>query len=340
MKGNVFSQWLKEFCALVFTQTVQAFILAIILTLVVMSLVSQNSSGYTNVTSNQAAGVLAIIALTSISKMESLIKKLFGLESSITDASMKGGKGGVLGSIAAMKMAKKVLDNGPKVATGIKNFRSANKQLKMADLDRANKEVKLRRRFVENYGTSALEGNNAQLTSGTESGGVAVASGNTSSINTSTLTANNPISNTNSSTSPTNKSISAKDRHKFEDDLEKIGKDYKDELEKIKKQRRDSIRSIASGLTESVGSVYGGITGALVGVATDDDILKNAGIGMGVGDTIGKKMIDIPGDAYEARIETKKLKQKYSSYKSNLKQANQELERLNEQMRSFNAGDI
>ena len=61
MKGNVFQQWLKEFFALVFAQTFQAFILAIILILVA-TCIEASMKGNDTVSGTEAAGFLAIIA--------------------------------------------------------------------------------------------------------------------------------------------------------------------------------------------------------------------------------------------------------------------------------------
>ena len=105
------------------------------------------------------------------------------------------------------------------------------------------------------------------------------------------------------------------------------------EIEKIKKERRNSIRTIASGIAETKGAILGGAAGAIVGAATGDNIINTTGIGLGLGDMIGKKMVDIPGDMYEFRKETKELNKKYAAQKK-------EFDKLNEKMKNFNAGDI
>ena len=150
MKGNVFQQWLKEFCALVFAQTVQAFILAIILVLVA-TCIEASVKGNDTVTGTEAAGFLAIIALTSISKMESLIKKMFGLGSSLTDTSMNGGKGGLLGTYMAMQMGKRVFDNVPKLFGGINDRVSAGRDAKKAKLNRAKAKYNALNRYNDMY---------------------------------------------------------------------------------------------------------------------------------------------------------------------------------------------
>ena len=73
MKKDIFMVWLKEFCSLIFTQTVQAFLLAIIMSVVVATASNGNIEDQGNTIS--ATGLIAIIALASISKVELLVKK-------------------------------------------------------------------------------------------------------------------------------------------------------------------------------------------------------------------------------------------------------------------------
>ena len=75
MKKDVFMVWLKEFCSLIFTQTVQAFLLAIIMSVVVAT--ATNDTIEEQDVAVSATGIIAIIALSSISKVELLVKKIF-----------------------------------------------------------------------------------------------------------------------------------------------------------------------------------------------------------------------------------------------------------------------
>lgn len=129
MKKDVFSVWLKEFCSLVFTQTVQAFLLAIIMSVV---LYMANDGGEQQYSGNSvsAVSIIAIIALSSISKIELLVKKIFGVESQFGDPAMKNGvksfSSGVAAGMATINLAKRPADNLKKFVGGIKDIRSSN----------------------------------------------------------------------------------------------------------------------------------------------------------------------------------------------------------------------
>ena len=75
MKKGVFNAWFKEIVTLIFTQTVQAFLLAIVLTIIISAL--KNNSSSVGDGAGAAAGLLAIIALSQFSKLELLVKKYF-----------------------------------------------------------------------------------------------------------------------------------------------------------------------------------------------------------------------------------------------------------------------
>lgn len=117
MKKGIFGTWFKELASLIFTQTVQAFLLAIIMAIIVNAL--QMSGG---VAGTYGAGLLAIIALSQFGKIEQLIKQIFGVGSQF-GPDLNNGKAGLLGALALGKMAlsggKKVLDNGAKIGTGL-----------------------------------------------------------------------------------------------------------------------------------------------------------------------------------------------------------------------------
>lgn len=332
MKGNVFSLWLKEFCALVFTQAVQAFILAIVLILVAMSISTSNGLNEDSSEGEQAAGVLAIVALTSLSNMESLVKKIFGLESSVTDSSMKGGKGGLLGTIAAMKMAKKALDNIPKVGQGISGSIRAGNEKRKAQISATNKLNKLNDKYGINSGTGTSSGTSANAASSTSAGSSASAVSNTSAGSSA-----NAASNT---------SARSKYDEKYEDKKEKILEEYNKKIEEAKKLGKESRRKITSGVLETTGAIKGGIVGAamgaVVGAGTGEDILSSAtkglGIGIGLGDDAGK----LASGAIYAPYDVKKGVTDYvgTIIKVNNKKNKQAIENLEKELKKFNAGDI
>lgn len=113
MKGGIFGTWFKELATIVFTQTVQAFLLSIVMSIVVGALSASGGSG-----SAYGAGLLAIIALSQFGKIERLIKDIFGIHSQFHVGSMESGKGGLLGAWAAMKSGKHLLNNAGKVVGG------------------------------------------------------------------------------------------------------------------------------------------------------------------------------------------------------------------------------
>lgn len=107
--GGALSAWLKEFCALVFIQSIQAFTFAIIMVMVI-NLVSGESAN-----SNAAPlGMVAVVAMASISKLEDLVKKMFGIGPSVTDPSLRGGMKSWATGMVAFGAAKRVADNGKK----------------------------------------------------------------------------------------------------------------------------------------------------------------------------------------------------------------------------------
>lgn len=327
MKGNVFQMWLKEFCALVFTQTIQAFILAIILVLIMMI---YNNGTFSKTDQTNATGVLAIIALTSISKMEGLVKKMFGVESSLTDTSMNGGKGGVLGTVMAMKMAKKALDNIPKTVGGVKGIAGGiadKRKAKIAMYNATEKQIarynKLHPGDSSSTETSQTSGTGANQSSSTTtsmlpgnggangngaggpgSGGYGAGGGaGTGGINGGTVTITNsnvnvPGGNNNvnggSGTSGKDKEKSLKDQWALEDSLAKIKEEYNNKKAAANEKIRDSGLNIARGVTETAGGFLGGATGAVVAAGMGTDILKGVGTGIGVGDMIGQKAVDLP----------------------------------------------
>ena len=116
MKKDVFADWLREFCMLVFIQTVQAFIFAIVMSLII-SVLSDFPEDETDAVAS--TGVIAVIVLASVSKIEDIVKKIFGIKSGFHDSGMRGGLKSLATTMLAANMAKGVLDNGKKFFGGI-----------------------------------------------------------------------------------------------------------------------------------------------------------------------------------------------------------------------------
>lgn len=126
-KGGPLSSWIREFTTLVFVQTVQAFIFAIIITLI-MTAMAPPTDATLNDDYNVGVGLMCVFALTSLFKVEELVKKIFGLQSTKAD------HGSAIKSIAktafAVKLGKRVLDNGKKITGGIKQIKDSNNKRK------------------------------------------------------------------------------------------------------------------------------------------------------------------------------------------------------------------
>ena len=78
MKDNIFAHWLRELCSLVFIQSIQAFIFAIVMSLIISIMTPDNVGeiGDENRSDYIAAtGIIAVLAISSISKLEDLVKK-------------------------------------------------------------------------------------------------------------------------------------------------------------------------------------------------------------------------------------------------------------------------
>lgn len=317
MRKGVFEMWVREFCSLVFIQSIQAFIFTIII-----SMITSLSSISAGQAKNLAFGIVAIVGLASISKMEDLTKKIFGIGPSLTDPSMRGGAKSWMTMMAAGKLAKNVLDNPKKMAAGVKGHFTANKE-KMDALNARKKAMdKLNKRVTRDFGSPIAASGLEQMAQSSGEQGV---TGNSENVNVSNGV--NNVNNTNSTVStggttrsdvspsakgentaaasnvgsPTgfsSRSISDSNKlyDKYQDQAEEIEKNYKDKIDEIKKKQRENWKTSASGITETLGAVMGGTAGMMKGMAEGDiqGMINGAGFGMGIGDAIGKKAVDIP----------------------------------------------
>lgn len=317
MKGNVFGKWLQEFCSLVFVQTIQAFVLAMIMTIIISAM-----TGNGNETGNNemlmSTGVLAIIALASISKVELLIKKIFGLEGGLGDkASMREGKGGILGTMMAFKMGKKLLNNVPDIVGGIKDRADVGKQEKLTKLRYADKINTLDRRYGMTPGAAGAGGS----AGGAGAGAGAGAGGNTDARNgagASSSGASGSGSSSGTAGGNNNNNIMYLEKR------DKLLEDYQDKIQEINKKKRAAIKRSASGLVETVGAIGGGAigaTGKAIIDGADGDIsikgvLDSTSIGAGVGDEIGKHITNVTASAIELKKSNDRLKKDLRAYKS------------------------
>ncbi len=275
-----------------------------------------------------ATGIIAIVALTSISKIESLVKKIFGLNSSIADDIMKRPHG--LGaSLMALQLGKRVFDNGKKVAGGIGDAISAGRDKKKAKLRYARRQ-------------NLLDGKNDPSSNtaggGTDQNGEGLPVGGGSSQNSNPQTLSQAerdyldkakeakkngdmnayhenmnraaaarragmemYSNQNLGSGSNNSNSSGKSNSKsYAEKMLDLQEKYEDELAAAKKRRRQGIKNIASGALETGGAIAGFGIGGAVGLAytlgTGDTPLhavKSAVSGMGIGDSVGETVTNM-----------------------------------------------
>lgn len=304
MKKDIFSVWIKEFGSLVFTQSVQAFLLSIVMSIVLTT--AEGGSTSTAGVDVSATGVIAIVALVSISKIELLVKKIFGIESQFGDPSMKAGAAGLAGTLIGARLAGRVLNNAGKLAGGAQDMLGARKA-------KANARANLAK------GLNKLKANEAGGGEGTSSGAGALGGANQNNLADSltngavagTAAGNavgNSMQNGSLNINPSNLNINAGNvkldgKNISDDKKEELREKYEEAIEQAKAQRRQGLYKIASGVAETGGAIAGGTAGAIVGLAAGDGALKNAGVGMGIGDYIGEKAVSTVQTVHNMKVE-------------------------------------
>ena len=299
MQKGVFTNWIKELCALVFVQTIQAFILAIVLSIILTFLFPERdpNTGVATITSQDsvsALGVLCIVLLTSLTKMEQITKKIFGLDSGILQNKPPHG---FMASWLALKAAGRVLNNVPKIVGGIgsatlgaghdkKKARSAMlNRLNKKGLDKDGNPLPVQQQSGDNTldETQGRRESDEALQRNRELANVQFNSN-------SAISGNNASSTRGAVSAP--RTYTDKDR----DAYDKIMDKYEDEIAKAKEKRRKGIENALAGAAETVGAGIGGMAGlsigAVSGLATGDldQIPKAMGYGIGVGDAAGEHL--------------------------------------------------
>lgn len=261
MLNGIFGKWLREFVTLVLTQTVQAFLLAIVMIIIISCLGNANSDAE----GNQAAGLLAIIALASFGKIELLVKNIFGVTSQFGDPSLSGGARGLTaGTLLAMRGGKRLLDNGTKLVDSHRKISEAKK-----GLTSLGPKPDLEDGVATSSTNSAIDSNlDAKNNVLNAAGEVAETSVKLQGLqDLSSL--NQAIDRLSKTMEKSNGSSNDAKREKYEAML-KEGKDM----------RRSAIR-------ENIAGTVGGMTGAIVGLAKGEDVLQTTLAGAGAGDAIG-----------------------------------------------------
>ena len=316
MKDNIFAHWLRELCSLVFIQSIQAFIFAIVMSLIISIMTPENVGeiGDDNRTDYIAAtGIIAVLAISSISKLEDLVKKIFGVQSNVTDTGMRGGMKSLATTMMAANLAKGVLDNAGKVVGGIGGVTAANRSM--------NKQRARLARKVGNEGP-------VQLRSGSNPNGVP---GENTPESLPAGTTSNSSNNTNAKSSSLNSAntasrINASTKRAMSKDLQKAYDDYEDKLEELKGKRRASTFKAISGLSETLGAAGGGITGALIGASIGEgkEVMNGALAGIGVGDRIGGTPIRTVETAASAKAAIGEIAKQRQNLVNEVKSMNEE----------------
>lgn len=251
MKDNIFAHWLKELCSLVFIQTIQAFIFAIVMSLIISIMTPENTGeiGEDNRSDYIAAtGIIAVIAMSSISKLEELVKKIFGVQSGITDTGMRGGMKSLATTMMAANLAKGVLDNAGKVVGGIGEASAAKRGM--------NRQ---RARLARKIGNEGLPENSSGAVAGALNG----ASNNTPNKNSNGAvagTSNGTVSGTSNNLSGgvgTGLNGATTKKRTASKDLQKAYDDYEDKMQELKAKRRAGRFKAISGVNETLGALGG-----------------------------------------------------------------------------------
>ncbi len=312
MLNGIFGKWLREFATLVLTQTVQAFLLAIVMTIIISCLGSSNSNDAN--TKNQAAGLLCIIALASFGKIEMLVKNIFGVTSQFGDPSLQNGARGLsAGTLLAMRGGKRLLDNGTKLVDSQRKINEAKKGLaaiddKTGDVSSSSSSITPGLEDTPKVPGSGKTDENP-IEGMKEAGGELLETSvklqgldNLSSL----VTAINQLTET------TKKANGGNDRQKYEAML-KEGKDM----------RRSALR-------ENVGGFIGGTAGAIVGIAKGEDIMQTTLAGAGAGDAVGAATAQRKAARIDYNNKSQKLKESIQQlsdeqYEANIKNLEQSL---------------
>lgn len=316
MKKDVFNVWFRELCTLILTQTVQAFVLAIILSMMAHLLTSTtvDENGNSLNTTLTSAGIICIIALFSLNKIELLVKKIFGVTSSFGDPSMSTGKSSLLGSWIALRGIGRTMNNIPKIASGgvgwVKNRGRLNRAQKAYNQEK-NLD-KARNRLNKLTPPSSNDSNDSNISLGNTS----------QDVNSQLYTILNQMQAANQKG----------------DNKDKL-RDARKQLDDAKRALNDSRTKMIKGLGETAGSIVGGTTGAIIGLAQGEDVAKNIGIGAGAGDVVGEVaggfvsgVVNAPSqieiNRANERLEKKQAKKVKAEYDKKIKDLESEIKQI------------
>lgn len=288
MQKGVFTTWVKELCALVFIQTIQAFILAIVLS-IILTFLAPSGGKISKTDDVSALGILCVVLLTSLTKMEQITKKIFGLDSGILQNKPPHG---LMASMMALKAAGRAFNNIPKIASGFSGLVGARTDKKKVQARFNNRRNNMLGGTTDSDGTlGSGSGSGSGSGPGENSPDTSTAGGNTSG---------------GGSFGGGSAGATPQFRNGYKQkDLDALEDKYEEQLAAIKKQRKESRSKILSGAMETGGAITGAFGGAAVGLTSGlamgdlDQIPKAIGFGVGIGDAIGENAasaIRIPGN--------------------------------------------
>ena len=348
MKKEIFADWLKELCMLVFIQTVQAFIFAIVMSLI-LSLLMGDYGSSNDVTG--AVGIIAIILLAAVSKIEELIKKIFGIKSNVHDAGMRGGLKSLATTMMAASLAKGVLDNGKKFFGGAAGAISAPIKAQR-DLNQARARMA---RDIGRYNNGAISpsarpgigaGDNGQQSTAATPMSPASATGGAGGAGSSIRTA--PAM----SAAAASSSGSSNNYDKLQEKIDA----YNDRITEIKSKRRMDMKRSAidaiSGISETAGAIGFGAVGMTAGAALGEakEMFQGGLAGMGAGDKIGSVAVspirtasniqDMVSENRRVNEELKKQVNVLTEQGERIRTVRGAKKELDRQLSHFDAGDL
>ena len=293
MKNDVFNAWFKELCSLVFVQTFQAFLLAIVMSIIIKALSLSNSD------SIDAIGLLAIIALFSFSKIELLIKNIFGLTSGQGDPSLASGSNSFMKGYLALKGAGRIANNGRKLIGG--TGRAIAGQVRYMSAKKPYYDAKIAElQSPKNANTI----NSGSTTKSTASPGSTEKDDKKQSLDSADI--NKLVNEISQLTRALEKNQNSDDAKKREEKLEKL----KEAVDKAKKERDDGLKSAIQGLGETAGAFTGATVGALYGLSKGDDVINLSLSGAGAGDVAGEAVANVAVSAGKTVVNLPKVPSK------------------------------
>ena len=312
-RTSVFTSWFKELFTLIFVQTFQAFLLAIIMTMIISLTVSDYLRDENGIS---AVGILAIFALLSLSKIELLVKNIFGLTSGVADTSLAAGqKSSFAGGLLALHAGKKLLDNPRKMLGGAKNAVLGQFRMRQARNNKMDRDIPAKLK-ADGDATGEL---GASTGNSPRSGGSGTGAITRLSDNIAELTRELQKQSRNADT---------------KDKGDKL-KELQNAIDEAKKQRDEGLKSMLKGGLETVGAAHGALAGGVIGMARGENTLETAIQGAGVGDVIGEAVSNAitstPSTAREVKTGIKAEIRAHvkSPYKDAYKQLEEELKKDN-----------